>query len=153
MSHVLYLRYPSLDLCQPTTLGLAARLFGQRAVRKRLTPTPCQWQSSSPSRKIVFSGIQPTGVPHLGNYLGALKQWVRVQEDAAPTSDVIFSIVDLHAMTLPYNRDQLCQWKRQTLAALLAVGLNPDRSTIFFQSAVGPEVSDLPQVLKRSCNS
>lgn len=92
--------------------------------------------TSNSARQVILSGIQPTGVPHLGNYLGALKQWVRFQHEAKPTSDLIFSIVDLHAMTLPYNRDQLRLWKRQTLAALLAIGLEPNRSTIFFQSAV-----------------
>lgn len=135
MSHVLYLRKPVLDLSYSTIRALAARLHCQFLVRKRLIH--CQWQSSLPSRKVVFSGIQPTGVPHLGNYLGALKQWVEIQEDASPTSSVIFSIVDLHAMTLPYDQHQLCQWKRQTLAALLAIGLNPAKSTLFYQSAVG----------------
>ena len=88
------------------------------------------------TRNVVFSGIQPTGIPHLGNYLGALKQWVEIQDEAPPTTDLIFSIVDLHALTMPQERDRIRQWRWQTLAALLAIGLNPNRSTIFFQSAV-----------------
>lgn len=90
---------------------------------------------SNPSR-VIFSGIQPTGIPHLGNYFGALQQWVKIQDGATSTTDLLFSIVDLHAMTLPYDQARLRLQKRQTLAALLAVGLDPQRSTIFFQSAV-----------------
>ncbi|KAI9859378.1 MAG: Tryptophan--tRNA ligase, mitochondrial [Trichoglossum hirsutum] len=89
-----------------------------------------------PPNKVVFSGIQPTGVPHLGNYLGALREWTKLQNDAPEDTKLIFSIVDLHAITIPQNPGQLRKWKRQTLAALLAVGLNPTRSTIFHQSAV-----------------
>ncbi|KAL8895525.1 MAG: hypothetical protein Q9207_008140, partial [Kuettlingeria erythrocarpa] len=70
------------------------------------------------------------------NYLGALQQWVRIQNEAKATSTLMFSIVDLHAMTLPQDQSQLRQSKRQALAAILAVGLKPERSTIFFQSAV-----------------
>ncbi|KAL8697627.1 MAG: hypothetical protein Q9224_002214 [Gallowayella concinna] len=106
--------------------------------------------SSTYPRQIIFSGIQPTGIPHLGNYFGALQQWVKIQNGATSTTDVIFSIVDLHAMTLPYDPAQLRLWKRQTLAALLAVGLDPQRSIIFFQSSV-PAHSELMWVL--SCTA
>ena|SRR5579862_8991043 len=88
------------------------------------------------SNQVVFSGIQPTGVPHLGNYLGALREWVKLQDNAPENTRLIFSIVDLHAVTVPQKREQLREWKRQTLAALLAIGLDPSRSTIFYQSAV-----------------
>lgn len=148
MSYVLYLRKPALNPNLLTIPTLVARLLGQSFVRNRVTH--CQRQATLASRKIVFSGIQPTGVPHLGNYLGALKQWVKIQEDVPPTSDVIFSIVDLHAMTLPYERDQMCQWKHQTLAALLAIGLNPERSVLFFQSTV-PAHTELMWIL--SCTA
>ena len=92
--------------------------------------------AQKPSNQVVFSGIQPTGVPHLGNYLGALREWVKLQNDAPEDTKFIFSIVDLHAITVPQNSEQLRKWKRQTLAALLAIGLNPNRSIIFYQSAV-----------------
>ena len=85
---------------------------------------------------VVFSGIQPTGVPHLGNYLGALQQWTRLQNDASPSTRLYFSIVDLHAITTTQDADQLRRYKRETLATLLAVGLDPERSSIFYQSAV-----------------
>ncbi len=88
------------------------------------------------TQEVIFSGIQPTGVPHLGNYLGALQQWVRLQNEAAPTTQLLFSIVDLHAITMHQDAEQLRRWKRETLATLLAVGLDPERSTIFYQSDV-----------------
>lgn len=88
------------------------------------------------SQDVIFSGIQPTGVPHLGNHLGALQQWVTLQKEAAPATQLIFSIVDLHAITVHQDAEQLRKWKRETLATLLAVGLDPERSTIFYQSDV-----------------
>lgn len=87
------------------------------------------------SPRVVFSGIQPTGIPHLGNYVGALRQWVHLQ-DAEPNSKLIYSIVDLHAITTPQPPEQLRRYKREALAALLAIGIDPERSTIFYQSAV-----------------
>lgn len=88
------------------------------------------------SPKVIFSGIQPTGVPHLGNYLGALKNWVKLQNEAAPDTKLLYSIVDLHALTMPQEAKKLRQHKRETLAMLLAVGLDPERSIIFYQSSV-----------------
>lgn len=97
-----------------------------------------QRRQSTAARKVIFSGIQPTGVPHLGNYLGALKHWVRLQNEESPKgAKLFFSVVDLHAITVPQAASRLRQWKREALASLLAVGLDPQRSTIFFQSSVG----------------
>src|ERR1700722_11870975 len=84
--------------------------------------------SAQSSDQVVFSGIQPTGIPHLGNYLGALQQWVKLQDKATSETRLLFSIVDLHAITIPQDAMRLKQWKRETLAVLLAVGLNPERS-------------------------
>jgi tryptophanyl-tRNA synthetase len=86
--------------------------------------------------KVIFSGIQPTGVPHLGNYLGALQRWVELQNEAAENTTLIYSLVDLHAITVRQNPAQLRQWKNESFAMLLAVGLDPKRSIIFHQSAV-----------------
>ncbi|EON66508.1 tryptophanyl-tRNA synthetase [Coniosporium apollinis CBS 100218] len=86
--------------------------------------------------QVIFSGIQPTGVPHIGNYLGALQQWVKLQDEASPKTTLLFSIVDLHAITVNQNPRQLRNACHQMLAALLAVGLDPKRSIIFFQSDV-----------------
>ena len=94
------------------------------------------YSESAPSKKVIFSGIQPTGVPHIGNYLGALKQWVQLQEEAAPEIKLLYSIVDLHAITVRQDAEELRRRRRETLATLLAIGLDPGRSIIFFQSAV-----------------
>ncbi|KAK0737072.1 hypothetical protein B0T21DRAFT_364354 [Apiosordaria backusii] len=98
------------------------------------SPTP--ESKSEPSPKIIFSGIQPTGVPHLGNYLGALKQWKDMQDAAHPSDKLFFSIVDLHALTIPGNADKLRRNRREMLTSLLAIGLDPERSAIFYQSSV-----------------
>lgn len=98
-----------------------------------------RWASdvSKPSlRRTIFSGIQPTGVPHLGNYLGALQRWVQLQNESSPDTTLIYSLVDLHAITIRQDPEQLRQWKKDSLAMLLAVGLDPKRSTIFYQSDV-----------------
>ncbi|KAF2226528.1 putative tryptophanyl-tRNA synthetase [Elsinoe ampelina] len=100
--------------------------------------------------KVIFSGIQPTGIPHLGNYLGALQQWVKLQDEADPGTKLFFSVVDLHAITLPQDAAALQRRRKETFATLLAVGLDPKRSTIFYQSMV-PEHSELMWIL--SCNA
>ena len=102
----------------------------------QLQARPYSASFSLPPNSVVFSGIQPTGIPHLGNYLGALKQWVDLQNHTPSSTKLLFSIVDLHALTVRHNADKLRQWKKQTLAILLAIGLDPKRSTIFFQSDV-----------------
>lgn len=134
----------------------------QRRSQQHRTASTTTTTAASPSNanpKVIFSGIQPTGVPHLGNYLGALSQWVALQNEAAtaeigaasgtPTR-LLFSVVDLHAITLPQEAAQLRRWRREMLAALLAVGLDPARSTIFHQSSV-PAHAELMWVL--SCTA
>ncbi|EGO57809.1 hypothetical protein NEUTE1DRAFT_122164 [Neurospora tetrasperma FGSC 2508] len=109
--------------------------------------TPTATPTKKAQRQVIFSGIQPTGIPHLGNYLGALQQWKRMQDGADPeTTDLIFSVVDLHAITVPQQRGNLKKWKREMLAALLAIGLDPKRCTIFYQSMV-PGHSELQWIL------
>jgi tryptophanyl-tRNA synthetase len=93
--------------------------------------------SSNPPNKVIFSGIQPTGIPHLGNYLGALRQWVKLQNEAEEGTTLIYSLVDLHAITVRQEPSQLRQWRKEMFASLLAVGLNPNKSIIFYQSDVG----------------
>jgi tryptophanyl-tRNA synthetase len=82
--------------------------------------------------KRIFSGIQPTGSLHIGNYLGALKQWIPLQDQG----ESLFCIVDSHAITMPYNPTELKESVYKTAAAYLASGLNPDKTTIFVQSSV-----------------
>lgn len=81
---------------------------------------------------LVFSGVQPTGNLHLGNYLGAIKNWVKIQKD----SQCMFCIVDLHAITVPQNPDLLRQSTLDTAAAYIACGIDPKKSVIFHQSPV-----------------
>ena len=80
----------------------------------------------------VFSGIQPTGVPTLGNYLGAIRNWVPMQRD----HDCVFCVVDLHAITVWQDPKELARQTREMAAALLACGLDPDRCILFVQSHV-----------------
>ena len=80
----------------------------------------------------IFSGIQPTGNLHLGNYLGAIRNWVQLQRDY----ECIFCIVDLHALTLPQDPDELRQATREVTAAYIAAGIDPERCIIFNQSTV-----------------
>ena len=75
-------------------------------------------------------------MPHLGNYLGALRQWVSLQDSAAPSTRLFFSVVDLHSLTARQPAAMRRKSKREMLAALLAIGLDPARSTLFHQSAV-----------------
>ncbi len=86
--------------------------------------------------RVVFSGIQPTGVPHLGNYAGALKQWVNLQHQEPSTTKLIYSIVDLHAITAHQGSSRMREHRREALASLLAIGIDPDRCILFNQSAV-----------------
>ncbi|XP_057356582.1 tryptophan--tRNA ligase, mitochondrial isoform X2 [Manis pentadactyla] len=79
----------------------------------------------------VFSGIQPTGIPHLGNYLGAINNWVRLQEEHG---SMLYSIVDLHSITVPQDPAILRQSILDMTAALLACGINPEKSILFQQS-------------------
>lgn len=89
-------------------------------------------------------------MPHLGNYLGALRQWVRLQNESAANTTLLYSVVDLHAITVRQEPSKLRQWRKEMVASLLAVGLDPKRSVIFCQSAV-PAHSELMWIL--SCNA
>jgi tryptophanyl-tRNA synthetase len=80
----------------------------------------------------IFSGVQPTGNLHLGNYLGAIRNWVTLQRDF----DCIFCIVDLHALTVPQDPAQLKAQTREVTAAYIAAGIDAERCIIFNQSAV-----------------
>jgi tryptophanyl-tRNA synthetase len=80
----------------------------------------------------VFSGIQATGAKHIGNYIGAMRQYVTTQEEG----DAFFCIVDLHSITVDYDPKDLHDRSLDLAALLFAVGLHPDRSTLFLQSHV-----------------
>ncbi|MCC6751273.1 MAG: tryptophan--tRNA ligase [Deltaproteobacteria bacterium] len=80
----------------------------------------------------VFSGIQPTGELHIGNYLGAIRNWVKVQED----HECIYCVVDYHALTVGYEVNELRPRIRELAAGIMACGVDPNRSALFVQSEV-----------------
>jgi tryptophanyl-tRNA synthetase len=84
----------------------------------------------------VVSGIQPTGSLHLGNYLGAIRNWVRMQDAMAPGSQCLFFLADLHAISMPYEPAELKAATLEMTAALVACGIDPDRSIVFNQAQV-----------------
>src|SRR5450432_1861681 len=90
----------------------------------------------------VLSGIQPSGALHLGNYLGAIRNWVTLQE----THECFYCIVDYHAITQPYEPTQMARRVREMAIDLLACGVAPDRCTMFAQSTV-PAHTELAWVL------
>ncbi|MDD2216536.1 MAG: tryptophan--tRNA ligase [Eubacteriales bacterium] len=96
--------------------------------------------------KRVFSGVQPTGNIHIGNYLGALKQFVELQEDG----DCIYCIVDMHSITLPQDPKELKTSILDVAALYMAIGLDPNKCTIFIQSDVSGH-AELAWILM--CNS
>lgn len=90
----------------------------------------------------IFSGIQPSGELHIGNYLGAVKNWVQLQD----RFECIYCIVDYHAITGTYEPDDLRQRTRDMAVSLLAAGLDPEKCTLFVQSMV-PEHTELAWIL------
>jgi tryptophanyl-tRNA synthetase len=95
-----------------------------------MSETPTDY--SGPKR--IFSGMQPTGRLHLGNYLGALKNWVALQDEG--DADCIYCVVDMHAITMPHDPKALPDAVRAAAAAYIAAGVDPEKSIIFPQSAV-----------------
>lgn len=94
------------------------------------------------SKKRIFSGIQPSGNLHLGNYVGAIKQWVNLQENY----ECIYCIVDLHAITVPQDPRELSEKIRELTALYLACGIDPEESIIFVQSH-NPDHASLAWIL------
>lgn len=94
------------------------------------------------TKQTVFSGIQPTGDVHIGNYLGALRNWVALQDEY----DTIYCVVDLHATTVPYDPKELHDSRILTAKLLMVVGVDPSRSLLYFQSQV-PQHAELSWIL------
>jgi len=90
------------------------------------------------SKNRIFSGVQPTGSLHLGNYLGAIRNWARLQDEF----EAIYCVVDLHAVTASHDPKELSRATREVTAGLIASGIDPARSIIFNQSMV-PEHAEL----------
>ncbi|MEX1134694.1 MAG: tryptophan--tRNA ligase [Acidimicrobiia bacterium] len=94
------------------------------------------------NRKRVFSGMQPTGEPHLGNLVGALYNWVQMQDDY----ETIYCVVDLHAMTSPYDPSDLARDRHDLARMIIAAGVDPKRSLLYYQSEV-PQHVELAWIL------
>jgi len=92
--------------------------------------------------KTVFSGIQPSGNLHIGNYIGAINQWVKIQENA----DAIFCVVDLHAITVPQDPKTLREKVLEVAALYMACGIDPKKSHLFIQSE-NPDHANLAWLL------
>lgn len=97
----------------------------------------------------VLSCIQPTSEMHIGNYFGAVANWVEMQE--SQSYECIYGIVDLHAMTMPYEPSKLRENTERMIIDLLACGINPDKSILFIQSLV-PEHTELAWILSCFCS-
>ena len=95
----------------------------------------------------IVSGIQPTGNLHLGNYLGAIRNWVKMQDDmAAQGGQSLYFLADLHAISMPFEPETLSSNTREMVAALVACGIDPDRSILFNQAQV-PHHAELQWLL------
>lgn len=95
----------------------------------------------------IVSGIQPTGNLHLGNYLGAIRNWVRMQDDmAAQGGQSLYFLADLHAISMPHDPAELASNTLEMVAALVACGIDPDRSILFNQAQV-PQHAELQWLL------
>ncbi|MET1755407.1 tryptophan--tRNA ligase [Novosphingobium sp. RD2P27] len=95
----------------------------------------------------IVSGIQPTGNLHLGNYLGAIRNWVRMQDDAqAQGGQCLYFLADLHAISMPHVPGDLTSNTREMVAALVACGIDPERSILFNQAQV-PQHAELQWLL------
>lgn len=137
---------------RPLSPGLANAALRQTrhvtTTTSSLAAVPSESGSTSKQAKgkVIFSGIQPTGIPHLGNYLGALRNWTDLQDSAAPNESLYFSIVGYHALTMPQDPAKLRAERTEMMATLLAIGLDPHRSTIFHQDHVS-EHTELAWIL------
>ncbi|MDP6662953.1 MAG: tryptophan--tRNA ligase [SAR202 cluster bacterium] len=96
------------------------------------TTTTEQTSGPNVAQRRVFSGVQPTGDPQLGNYLGAFKGWVDRQDE----KENFFCVVDMHAITVDHDPAELVRQTRELAAVLFACGINPEKSTLFVQSQV-----------------
>ncbi|KAJ4758630.1 Tryptophan--tRNA ligase [Rhynchospora pubera] len=142
LSQILVLSAASPRTCESFNsrkIGLALRSYAP--VRCKCTTSVSQTEisdatSTPKTKKRVVSGVQPTGSVHLGNYLGAIKNWIALQE----LYETFFFIVDLHAITLSYDAPDLAKSTRSTAALYLACGVDTSKASVFVQSHVRAHV-------------
>ncbi|KAK7352909.1 hypothetical protein VNO80_18340 [Phaseolus coccineus] len=127
-----------LSCCRPLvpSFSRASGLRSRIRCCTTLTATSTETPTPTSVKKRVVSGVQPTGSIHLGNYFGAIKNWVALQN----VYETLFFIVDLHAITLPYDTQQLSKATRSTAAIYLACGVDPSKASVFVQSHVRAHV-------------
>uniref|UniRef100_A0A060T057 Tryptophan--tRNA ligase, mitochondrial n=1 Tax=Blastobotrys adeninivorans TaxID=409370 RepID=A0A060T057_BLAAD len=99
-----------------------------------------------PKDAVVFSAIQPTGVFHLGNYLGSVRSWADIAHKAPDSAKLFYATADLHAITVPKDPAQLRAWRHQAIASIIASGIDPNRCVVYHQSEV-PEHTQLNWIL------
>ena len=116
--------------------------FAKATADKPSQPSPLERGNEKGAKLRVLSGVQPSGTLHIGNYLGAIKQFVALQDEY----DAFFCVVDLHAITVPQNPEQLRANTLEVAATYLAAGIDPQKSTIFIQSHV-PAHAELGWIL------
>ena len=120
------------------SLASASKVSGKDMTENEKPDEQIKKENDSPRKQRVLSGVQPTGSLHLGNYLGAIRQWVINQEKY----DSLFCVVDLHAITAPHDPKELRESTLNAAALYIAAGIDPTKSSIFIQSHV-PAHSEL----------
>ena len=107
-------------------------------------PKVCRWHRDDEmtAKELVFSGVQPTGNLHLGNYLGAIVNFVKLQE----THNCIYCVVDMHAITVWQNPAELTHTIREVTAAFIASGVDPKKNIVFNQSQVAEHADVLTAI-------
>lgn len=123
------------------------RNLGVSHCRRRYSNSTVQENSMViPQDSTIFSLIQPTGQIHLGNYLGAIKNWKTISESDSPGSRYIFGIADLHAITIPKEPNLLRTYRQEAIASILSSGIDSEKAIVYHQSSV-PEHAELNWIL------
>jgi tryptophanyl-tRNA synthetase len=132
--------------CSRAPWPIASKLseLGKLGRQRSFSTTPPPAAAAETDPRVIFSGIQPTGEVHLGNYLGAISHWLTLQGTAK--EHTFFSVVDLHAITLPQDPSVLREGSRKMACTLLASGLDPEKCSLFIQSHF-PQHTELAWIL------
>ncbi|GFR87510.1 tryptophan--tRNA ligase, mitochondrial [Elysia marginata] len=125
------------------------RIFHRRKSNASVSFSTAKALGSASTRDLVFTGIQPTGVPHIGNYVGAISQMVRLQQTYKDR--MLLSVVDLHALSIPQDPSLLRSNILDLTACLLACGIDP-KHTILFQQSMVPHHTELAWILFCNCS-